>query len=172
MQKYNNERLVLENYENEFSYERNKSNLNITFNRIAFIFFVFLTVCVIYTIKVFYLGSLSSKIEIEKSFPAWRSKDRKVVTARDLLSHSSGLPAHVPLFRNHNGRDEFENAICSMPLVYRPRTQSIYSDLGFILLGLLLTDRVPDAQPLDLQFGCVAKDRNWGNICFRSPSCQ
>ena len=70
MQKYNNERLVLENYENEFSYERNKSNLNITFNRIAFIFFVFLTVCVIYTIKVFYLGSLSSKIEIEKSFPA------------------------------------------------------------------------------------------------------
>ena len=26
MQKYNNERLVLENYENEFSYERNKSN--------------------------------------------------------------------------------------------------------------------------------------------------
>ena len=106
---------------------------------------------------------------IEKSFPAWRSKDRKVVTARDLLSHSSGLPAHVPLFRNHNGRDEFENAICSMPLVYRPRTQSIYSDLGFILLGLLLTDRVPDAQPLDLQFGCVAKDRNWGNICFRPP---
>ena len=70
MQKYNNERLVLENYENEFSYERNKSNLNITFNRIAFIFFVFLTVCVIYTIKVFYLGSLSSKIEIETSFPA------------------------------------------------------------------------------------------------------
>ena len=70
MQKYNNERLVLENYENEFSYERNKSNLNITFNRIAFIFFVFLTICVIYTIKVFYLGSLSSKINIEKSFPA------------------------------------------------------------------------------------------------------
>ena len=70
MQKYNNERLVLENYENEFSYERNKSNLNITFNRIAFIFFVFLTVCVIYTIKVFYLGSLSSKIKIEKSFPS------------------------------------------------------------------------------------------------------
>jgi len=63
----NRERLVLENYENEFFYKRNKSNLNITFNRIAFIFFIFLMVCTIYTIKVFYLGSLNSKINKEIS---------------------------------------------------------------------------------------------------------
>ena len=63
----NCERLVLENYENEFFYKRNKSNLNITFNRIAFIFFIFLMVCTIYTIKVFYLGSLNSKINKEIS---------------------------------------------------------------------------------------------------------
>ena len=69
MNKDNNGRLILENYVNEFSYERNKSNLNITFNRIAFIFFVFFMICVIYTIKIFYLGSLNSKITIKKSFP-------------------------------------------------------------------------------------------------------
>ena len=63
----NRERLVLENYENEFFYKRNKSNLNITFNRIAFIFFIFLIICTIYTIKVFYLGSLNSKINKEIS---------------------------------------------------------------------------------------------------------
>ena len=63
----NNERLVLENYDNKFLYEKNKSNLNITFNRIAFIFFIFLVICIIYTIKVFYLGSLNSKIKIEKN---------------------------------------------------------------------------------------------------------
>ena len=50
----NNERLVLENYESDFFYEKNKSNLNITFNRIAFIFFVFLIICTIYSIKIFY----------------------------------------------------------------------------------------------------------------------
>ena len=33
MNQDNNERLILENYENEFLYEKNKSNLNITFNR-------------------------------------------------------------------------------------------------------------------------------------------
>ena len=65
----NNERLVLENYDNKFLYKKDKSNLNITFNRIAFIFFVFLIVCFIYSVKVFYLSSLSSKIKIEKLTP-------------------------------------------------------------------------------------------------------
>jgi len=69
----NNERLVLENYESDFFYEKNKSNLNITFNRIAFIFFVFLMICTIYSIKVFYLGSLNSKIKIEKFTPEKRN---------------------------------------------------------------------------------------------------
>ena len=62
MNKENYEKLVLENYETEFSYEKNRSNLNITFNRIAFIFFVFLVICCIYSIKIFYLGSLNFKI--------------------------------------------------------------------------------------------------------------
>ena len=60
------ENLTLESYENEFSFKENKSNLNISFNRIAFIFFIILTICLIYSIKVFYLGSLNSKISQQK----------------------------------------------------------------------------------------------------------
>ena len=33
--------VILEEYENEFSYKKSKTNLNIEFNRIAFIFFYF-----------------------------------------------------------------------------------------------------------------------------------
>ena len=40
MNKYENKKIILENFENEFSYKKNKSNLNIEFNRIAFIFFI------------------------------------------------------------------------------------------------------------------------------------
>ena len=69
MNKINHEKLILESYENEFSYKKNKSNLNITFNRIAFIYFVFFMISIIYSIKVFYLGSLNSKIKIENSGP-------------------------------------------------------------------------------------------------------
>ena len=65
----NFERIILENYENEFSFKKNKSNLNITFNRIAFIFFIFLIVCTIYSIRVLYLGSLDSKTNTNIAYP-------------------------------------------------------------------------------------------------------
>ena len=63
MPKKNNENLILENYENEFSYQLDKSNLNISFNRIAFIFFIFFMICFIFSIKVVFLGSLNSKLQ-------------------------------------------------------------------------------------------------------------
>jgi cell division protein FtsI (penicillin-binding protein 3) len=50
--------VILEEYDNEFSYERSKTNLNIEFNRVAFIFFVFLIISVIYSIQLLHLGSL------------------------------------------------------------------------------------------------------------------
>jgi len=66
MTKTNRENLTLENYENEFLYKENKSNLNISFNRIAFIFFIFIMICFIYSLKVFYLGSLNFKLQPKK----------------------------------------------------------------------------------------------------------
>ncbi len=73
----------------------------------------------------------------------WKSADRIDVTIRDLLAHASGLTAYLPFFRDYTGRFEFEHAICSLPLEYVPRSQSIYSDLGFILLGFILEDAQP-----------------------------
>ena len=66
MTETNKENLTLENYENEFLYKENKSNLNISFNRIAFIFFIFIMICFIYSLKVFYLGSLNFKLQPKK----------------------------------------------------------------------------------------------------------
>ena len=66
MNKYHKDKLVLENYENEFLYKKKKSNLDITFNRIAFIFFLFLFVSIIYSVKVFYLSSLNYEIKKDK----------------------------------------------------------------------------------------------------------
>jgi len=99
--------------------------------------------------------------------PEWRGDDRKMVTIEDLLSHASGLTAYLPYFRDHHGRDEFERAICTMPLEYRPRATSIYSDLGFILLGFILADAV--GAPIDTQFEHIANREKWGEIIFRPP---
>ena len=50
--------VFLDGYENEFSYKKSKTNLNIEFNRIAFIFFIFLAISIIYSIQLLHLGSL------------------------------------------------------------------------------------------------------------------
>ena len=59
--------VILEEYENEFSYKKSKTNLNIEFNRIAFIFFVFFVISIIYSIQLLHLGSLKKEVNNIKS---------------------------------------------------------------------------------------------------------
>ncbi len=63
------DRIEIENYESEFLYKKDKSNLNITFNRIAFIFFIFLIICTIYSTRILYLGSLNTGREVITNYP-------------------------------------------------------------------------------------------------------
>ena len=61
MTKKNQNLFIFENL-NHFDYKKNKSNLNISFNRVTFIFFLFLTLSFIFSFKVLYLGSLEKNI--------------------------------------------------------------------------------------------------------------
>jgi CubicO group peptidase (beta-lactamase class C family) len=83
-------------------------------------------------------GAIGLDDPVASWLDAWRGGDRADVTIRDLLAHASGLPAYLPFFRDLTGRAEFEPAICQVPLEYVPRSQSTYSDLGFILLAFIL----------------------------------
>jgi Cell division protein FtsI/penicillin-binding protein 2 len=55
--------LFIENQENDFLFKKSKSNLNITFNRISFIFFAFFVVFLIYSVHLIHLGSREAKIK-------------------------------------------------------------------------------------------------------------
>ena len=58
-------RIIIENQDSDFLYKKPKSNLNITFNRIAFIFFIFFIFFFIYSIHLLHLGSRKSKIDTD-----------------------------------------------------------------------------------------------------------
>jgi len=60
--KNNNKDLLIEEYDSQFSYQTKKTNLRISFNRIAFIFFVFVIISLIFSTKAVFLGSLKNKI--------------------------------------------------------------------------------------------------------------
>ena len=85
-------------------------------------------------------GAVGLAEPVAAFFPEWRGADREAVTVRDLLEHASGLPARL-VDPPPEGRREFEHEICAIKLEYEPWTRSIYSDLGFILLGFLAADR-------------------------------
>jgi CubicO group peptidase (beta-lactamase class C family) len=74
-----------------------------------------------------------------------------VPTVRHLLTHASGLPAWAPLYREVRGQEAFVKRICDVEREGVPGAQSVYSDLGFILLGALLERRAGTS--LDVVFG-------------------
>lgn len=95
-------------------------------------------------------GAVALDDPVSACIPQWAGDDRAAVTVRDLLAHCSGLPAHRQYFRDHRGRDAYQPAIATEPLAYAPRAQSVYSDLGFMLLGFLLGNREGLASRFDV----------------------
>lgn len=94
-------------------------------------------------------------MRVADALPAWRGADRSAVTIRQLLDHSSGLPAHVKLFQSAHTREAFLARIAECPLAYAPGAESRYSDLGFILLGFLLESQL--GASLDALFESISQ---------------
>jgi len=61
-------RIILEDQQTDFLYLKSKSNLNITFNRVASIFFIFFMIFLIYSIHLIHLGSRKSKNDVNNNF--------------------------------------------------------------------------------------------------------
>ena len=73
-------------------------------------------------------------------------EDKAGITVEQLLCHSAGLPAHRPYYtallaQAPPSRRGFVKAmLLNEPLEYSPGSKALYSDLGYMLLGLLLED--------------------------------
>ena len=95
-------------------------------------------------------GTLPLDTRVAGRCPGFAGGGRETVTVSDLLGHAAGLPAHRPFYRRFAGRRAYGAAIAAEPLASAPRTRHEYTDLGFMLLGLLLEDAAD--LPLSAQF--------------------
>ena len=82
-------------------------------------------------------------LELERTaaayLPEFARGAGRAITVRHLLTHTSGLPAWRPLrISTGNRRERVLEAITAAGLEYETGTRVVYSDLGFITLGLLL----------------------------------
>lgn len=74
---------------------------------------------------------------------AAEDESRTGVTLRTLLAHCSGLPAYEKLFSCAKTREELLRAALATKLTAAPGTHAVYSDIGFIILGIAL-ERLAD----------------------------
>jgi beta-N-acetylhexosaminidase len=63
--------------------------------------------------------------------PEWTQK----ITIRELLLHTSGLPAYREFYANAKSAADMRKLLYSEPLVSTPGAKIEYSDLGFMILG-------------------------------------
>ncbi|HEX7089603.1 MAG TPA: serine hydrolase [Longimicrobiales bacterium] len=84
-------------------------------------------------------GKLDLDAPVSRYLPEWPARgDKRHVTIRHLLTHTSGLPAYAPLWRELRGREAYARRIGGMGLDVPPGTRTVYSDFGFLLLGLII----------------------------------
>ncbi len=73
--------------------------------------------------------------KVSKYFPKISYPD---ITVKNLLLHNSGLAADLCNVYSYANKDEVIAAIFKQKLVYPTGTDMVYSDLNFILLGMII----------------------------------
>ena len=79
---------------------------------------------------------LSLDFYLSDFYPEFKDGDKKDITVRHLLTHSSGLPGYKEYYKikNINNKEDIIKDIVSLDLEYKPDEKMVYSDLGMILL--------------------------------------
>ena len=95
-------------------------------------------------------GEVAMDERVAHYLPEFDRKDKRAITVRQLLTHTSGLPPWRPLYITAGGeRMRALSAIADEPLESAPGAHVRYSDLGFITLGFLI-ERLTGARLSDL----------------------
>lgn len=89
-------------------------------------------------------GKISCGDKISKYFSSCFGKED--ITVFMLMTHTSGISAHMPLYLDKDMEDAV-SAILSRPLAYPTGTKTVYSCMGYILLGKIL-EKI-EGKPLD-----------------------
>lgn len=84
-------------------------------------------------------GALALETPVSHYFPEFREGMKAQICLSHLLTHSAGLMSHRPFYRWEHDAGRIIGRIVQEPLWYEPGSQVLYSDLGFILLGQIIT---------------------------------
>ena len=80
-------------------------------------------------------GRIGLDDKLIKYFPDCANGGKETITIRQLLTHSSGLPAGLPASPAWTGRAAAHKLACDQAVTHAPGTFFRYSDINYVLLG-------------------------------------
>ena len=80
-------------------------------------------------------GKIKLDEKVSDYIPEFGVNSKEEITIKDLLTHSSGLAAWVSLWNDTDNPSEVEKNLYNLKLVYKTGEKSVYSCMGFIILG-------------------------------------
>lgn len=83
-------------------------------------------------------GRIGLDDKLVKYFPECANGGKETITIRQLLTHSSGLPAGLPADPAWKGRAAAHKLACAQAVTHAPGTFFRYSDINYILLGQIV----------------------------------
>ena len=83
-------------------------------------------------------GRIGLDDKLVKYFPECGNGGKETITIRQLLTHSSGLPAGLPKEPAWTGRAAAHKLACAQAVTHAPGTHFRYSDVNYILLGQIV----------------------------------
>jgi serine-type D-Ala-D-Ala carboxypeptidase len=114
-------------------------------------------------------GQIALDAAVSEYLPEFATGEKRAVTVRHLLTHTSGLPAWLPLYLVcDGGPTRVLECIAARPLEQEPGSRVVYSDLGFITLGLVL-QRVSGASLVELARREIFARLNLKRTFFNPP---
>lgn len=90
------------------------------------------------TLRLIAQGKLDLADMLPRYFGPLVPQDKSAISLFQLLTHTSGYPAHIRLDQVPVTPEEAVPFLLRAPLEYTPGTRVVYSCVGFILLGKLL----------------------------------
>jgi CubicO group peptidase (beta-lactamase class C family) len=92
-------------------------------------------------------GQISIDDHVCKYIEAFNTPDKRIITIRNLLTHTAGLYEWYPLYYFASDKKECFRLIGELPLIYPVGEKRRYSDLGFVLLGEII--EIVSGMPLE-----------------------
>ncbi len=90
--------------------------------------------------KLYEEGLFELDDPVAKHLPSFATNGKEDVTIKQLMTHTSGFPAWIPLYTQGDSREERLQIVLEYPLSNEPGESYTYSDLNMITLGVLVEE--------------------------------